>query len=85
MNAPHRPAAAFDPSPLERQQMIAVAAYYLAEHRGFAPGGELDDWQRAEQQINDMLAAMRRQGISRPELERAGLRNALQFWGSQPA
>jgi len=63
--------------------MIAVAAYYLAEHRGFAPGGELDDWRRAEQQIDEMLAGMRRQGISRQELERAGLRNALRFWGNQ--
>lgn len=27
---------------------IAVAAYYKAERRGFAPGRELDDWLTAE-------------------------------------
>jgi hypothetical protein len=33
-------------SPLAEE--IAVAAYYRAEQRGFAPGGELDDWLQAE-------------------------------------
>jgi len=28
--------------------MIAVAAYFRAEQRGFAPGDELDDWFQAE-------------------------------------
>jgi hypothetical protein len=27
---------------------IAVAAYFRAERRGFAPGGELEDWLCAE-------------------------------------
>jgi hypothetical protein len=27
---------------------IAVAAYFRAEKRGFAPGGELEDWLAAE-------------------------------------
>ena len=31
--------------------MIAEAAYYLAEKRGFVPGHELEDWLRAETQI----------------------------------
>lgn len=31
--------------------MIAVAAYYLAERRQFAPGHELADWLAAEQQL----------------------------------
>jgi hypothetical protein len=30
---------------------IAVAAYYLAERRNFAPGKELEDWLLAEQQV----------------------------------
>ncbi|MDZ4252143.1 MAG: DUF2934 domain-containing protein [Sulfuritalea sp.] len=30
------------------QEMIAVAAYYRAEQRGFAPGNELVDWIQAE-------------------------------------
>jgi hypothetical protein len=35
----------------ERQRLIAVAAYYRAEHRAFAPGCELDDWVEAEAEI----------------------------------
>jgi len=33
------------------QQMIAVAAYYRAQARGFAPGCELDDWLVAEADV----------------------------------
>jgi len=29
-------------------EMIAIAAYYRAEQRGFTPGGELADWVHAE-------------------------------------
>ncbi len=60
--------------------MIAVAAYYLAEHRGFSGGNATDDWLAAEQQIDRMLDAIRRQGISRLQFERTGLRNALRLW-----
>ncbi len=66
----------------ERSEMIAVAAYYLAEHRGFTAGYATDDWLRAEQQIDRMLDAVRRQGISRLQFERVGLRNALSLWDS---
>jgi len=64
----------------ERSEMIAVAAYFLAERRGFTPDGATDDWLAAEQQIDRMLDAIRRNGISRLQFERAGLRNALQLW-----
>ena len=41
---------------LDRQHsMIAEAAYYLSEQRGFAPGHELDDWLAAENQIGAAL------------------------------
>jgi len=30
---------------------IAEAAYYRAEHRGFAPGHELEDWLAAQEEI----------------------------------
>lgn len=30
---------------------VAVAAYYHAERRGFAPGFELDDWLAAESEL----------------------------------
>lgn len=38
--------------PDTRAQMIAEAAYYLSEQRGFAPGHEVEDWLAAEQQID---------------------------------
>jgi hypothetical protein len=43
-------AAAIDAA--EREARIAVAAFYLAEARGFEPGHELDDWLQAERQID---------------------------------
>lgn len=36
---------------------IAVAAYFLAEYRGFEPGHELDDWLAAEDAIEAEDAA----------------------------
>jgi hypothetical protein len=35
----------------ERGSKIALAAYFIAERRGFAPGRELDDWLAAEAEI----------------------------------
>ena len=35
----------------ERWRLTAIAAYYRAEARGFAPGGELEDWLAAERDI----------------------------------
>lgn len=39
----------------ERECLIATAAYYRAERRGFAPGQEMDDWIEAEAEINRQL------------------------------
>ena len=39
------------PSEEDRWRLTAIAAYYRAEARGFAPGGELDDWLAAERDI----------------------------------
>ena len=39
----------------ERTRMIAEAAYYLAEKRGFAPGHEESDWLLASQQVDQMI------------------------------
>lgn len=36
-----------------RQRMIAEAAYYRAEIRGFMPGSEDADWFAAEHEINN--------------------------------
>jgi hypothetical protein len=35
--------------------MISVAAYFLAEKRGFSGGGELDDWLEAEAQVKQII------------------------------
>lgn len=50
-NAQSKSAPARGSAPAQRQAMIAEAAYYCAERRGFAPGHELEDWVQAEAQI----------------------------------
>jgi len=35
-----------------RHRRVAIAAYYLAERRGFQPGSEAADWRLAERQID---------------------------------
>ncbi|MCU0767823.1 MAG: DUF2934 domain-containing protein [Gammaproteobacteria bacterium] len=41
----------------DRHHRVQVAAYFLAERRGFAPGHELDDWLDAEDAIEAEDAA----------------------------
>jgi hypothetical protein len=36
----------------DRQQLIAVAAYYLAAQRAFEDGHEVQDWLEAEAEID---------------------------------
>lgn len=45
-----------DIGPDRRHCMIAEAAYYSSERRGFEPGHELDDWLAAEGHIDAALA-----------------------------
>ncbi|MDP2324741.1 MAG: DUF2934 domain-containing protein [Gammaproteobacteria bacterium] len=40
----------------DRYRMIAEAAYFRAESRGFAAGCDLDDWLAAEIEVDDILA-----------------------------
>jgi len=61
--------------------MIAVAAYYLAERRAFAPGNAERDWLLAERQIERLLATLRGTGRTARDLARVGLPNALRLWG----
>lgn len=35
-----------------RRARIAIAAYYRAERRGFAPGREIEDWLDAEREVD---------------------------------
>jgi len=57
-----------DPSPFSRRptlskessayrELVALAAYYRAERRGFAPGGEVEDWIEAEREVAAHLGA----------------------------
>ncbi len=39
----------------DRRASIAEAAYFKAEHRGFAPGHELEDWLAAEEEVDQRL------------------------------
>lgn len=41
-----------------REQMIAEAAYYRAEQRGFAPGCEMSDWLLAEADVERSLGKL---------------------------
>ena len=45
------------PSAAEIYELIAQAAYYRAEKRGFTPGLEADDWLQAETEIMERLRA----------------------------
>lgn len=41
--------------PSMRHELIAQAAYFRAQHRGFEPGHELEDWQAAEAEVDMLL------------------------------
>ncbi len=41
---------------VSREMMIAEAAYYNAERRGFAPGNQLADWFQAEAEVVRQVA-----------------------------
>ena len=54
--APAAAAAKGKLTPAERMKMIAEAAYYLAEKRGFGHGHQVADWATAEKQVDALLA-----------------------------
>ncbi len=43
----------------ERHHLISVAAYYIAERRGFHGASSHSDWLQAEQEIDAMISAGR--------------------------
>jgi hypothetical protein len=53
---PEQTAAKRALDPQVRLRMIAEAAYYIAEKRGFIHGHHDADWAAAEQQVDRMLA-----------------------------
>ena len=65
--APAEPDAAF------WHGTIAVAAYYRAERRDFAPWGELADWLAAEAAIDGLLAASARSQRGHEEQTKRGV------------
>ena len=50
------------PSAAELYEMIAEAAYYRAQKRGFTPGLEADDWVQAEQEVMERVRKVRSNG-----------------------
>jgi hypothetical protein len=46
-------------TPEQRRFYVEVAAYYIAERRGFHGGSQLADWAQAEKEIEQLLAAGR--------------------------
>jgi hypothetical protein len=52
---PDVPARVAGIDPERRRAMVAEAAYYRAEQRGFEPGRELEDWCAAESEIDSSL------------------------------
>jgi hypothetical protein len=67
------------PTSDERREMVEIAAYFLAEHRGFAPGGEDADWLRAEQAIDAMIADGLHGDSVHPAVLTERIRNALKL------
>lgn len=57
--APRKRAAGTAIDHAERHHLIEVAAYYIAEKRGFHSESSHDDWLRAERDIDAMIAAGR--------------------------
>lgn len=41
---------------VEREKMIAIAAYHIAENRGFIGGDPIDDWLVTEAEIDVELS-----------------------------
>lgn len=41
----------------QRNNYVEVAAFYIAERRGFAPGNPADDWCAAELEVDRLLAS----------------------------
>ena len=53
--------------PEQRAALIAEAAYYRAEKRGFAPGHETEDWLSAEAEVDArMLQSASDPGLQPP-------------------
>lgn len=59
--APARPAIP-RLTPDQRRYYVEVAAFYIAERRGFHGGSQMDDWVKAEAEIDRLV----REGVLKP-------------------
>jgi len=57
-----RPNAVPELTPDQRRYYVEVAAYYIAERRGFHGGSQMDDWVQAEAEIDRLV----REGVLKP-------------------
>jgi hypothetical protein len=56
--------------PVNFESLVAEAAYYRAEQRGFAPGNEMTDWLEAEREVE--TAMMPKQAAKKAKKPAAG-------------
>ena len=54
---PAQAKVAAEVSPVRREEMIRLAAYFRAERRGFAPGNDWEDWLAAEVEVGALVSA----------------------------
>ena len=52
----HEQAASTVITSQQRKQMINEAAYYIAQSRGFIGGNPMDDWLKAEAEVDKQLS-----------------------------
>ncbi|EGV30307.1 hypothetical protein ThidrDRAFT_2781 [Thiorhodococcus drewsii AZ1] len=65
------------PTPEQRHEMIEIAAYYLAECRGFSSEEAESDWFAAERVIDALIAERRLDRSMERERRSVAIRNAL--------
>lgn len=65
-------------TPEERYQMIAKAAYFRAEKRGFASGDTARDWLEAEAEIDRMLKTPKSKAKSSPSALKQAFQQELE-------
>ena len=83
----HAVEKSFSITPAQRYQMIAEAAYYRAEKRGFIGGDAGQDWLEAEAEIDRILQYPAASGKTLPAEEKQAfqqkLETQLQEWDAK--
>jgi len=55
------------------KRMIAEAAFFIAEHRGFVSGQEESDWLQAEMDVEDVLRSAQQVSLSSSAVTQPGI------------